>query len=108
MNTKQERFAREYVVDHNATQAAIRAGYSKNSAHVNGPRLLTNAEVQELVASLDESATEAVGLTTEWILNGLMQIAESGKTDSARVRAFELLGKHRGLFVDKVDTRRRH
>lgn len=47
LNPKQQRFVTEYLVDLNATQAAIRAGYSKKCANRNGPRLLSNAVIQE-------------------------------------------------------------
>jgi len=46
LTARQERFVDEYLVDLNATQAAIRAGYSAKSAHVEGSRLLTNAKWQ--------------------------------------------------------------
>ncbi len=49
MTPKQQRFAEEYVVDHNATQAAIRAGYSERTAKQQGSRLLTNVDVIEAV-----------------------------------------------------------
>ena len=45
MTPKQERFAQEYMIDLNATQAAIRAGYSAHTADVQGPRLLGNVGV---------------------------------------------------------------
>lgn len=49
LNPKQHRFAQEYLVDGNATQAAIRAGYSKASAHVQGCELLKNPKVAAAV-----------------------------------------------------------
>lgn len=49
---KRERFAREYVVDMNATQAAIRSGYSPKTAKAQGSRLLTYADVRKVVADL--------------------------------------------------------
>ncbi|MDX8348559.1 terminase small subunit [Cognatiyoonia sp. IB215446] len=44
LNAKQAQFAREYIIDFNATQAAIRAGYSKKTAGPQGARLLSNAK----------------------------------------------------------------
>ena len=63
-------FAREYVKDHNAKQAALRAGYSKHTAQAQGSRLLTYADVREEVARLEREAgdmaqIEAVKLLRE-------------------------------------------
>ncbi len=63
-------FAAEFLKDRNATQAAIRAGYSPRSAHVNGPRLLTDAEVAAYVdehtaAVLEESRTTVSNVLRE-------------------------------------------
>ena len=50
MTPKQQRFIEEYLVDHNATQAAIRAGYSPRTAPVQASRLLTNANMQNAIS----------------------------------------------------------
>lgn len=60
LNHKQKRFALEYRVDHNATQAALRAGYSSRGAETQGMRLLRNAEVQRLIAQHDEKVLAKV------------------------------------------------
>jgi len=49
LTSKQQMFCREYLVDINATQAAIRAGYSAKTADVAGPRLLGNVRVAECI-----------------------------------------------------------
>ena len=48
MTEKQKRFADEYLIDCNATQAAIRAGYSKNGAGQTGEKLLKNTEIKRI------------------------------------------------------------
>ena len=53
MNAKQRRFAQEYAVDHNATVAAIRAGYAEKAAKQTGHKLLQKPEVAQLVGKLD-------------------------------------------------------
>jgi phage terminase small subunit len=59
LNDKQAAFAREYAIDKNATQAAIRAGYSAKTAHSQGPRLLENVEVRaEIERTLAKSAAK--------------------------------------------------
>ena len=62
MNKRQERFAHEYSVDHNATQAAVRAGYSERTAAQSGARVLANVAVRQLVIKLDERKNAALGV----------------------------------------------
>ncbi len=58
LSPKQRLFAREYADDHNATQAAVRAGYSRHTAKQQGSRLLTNADVVALVSQHDAKRAE--------------------------------------------------
>jgi phage terminase small subunit len=58
-------FAREYLIDQNATAAAIRAGYSRNSAKQQGSRLLTKTDVQRFVQEGLERRVAKLELTTE-------------------------------------------
>jgi len=104
LNLKQRRFAEEYVVDHNATQAAIRAGYSEHTATEQGSRLLTNVHVQRWIADHTQKVTTRLELTAELVLGGLMEIALHGEREANRVRSFELLGKHLALFTDKLEV----
>lgn len=152
LNQKQERFAQEYVVDHNATQAAIRAGYSADTAVVQASRLLRNVHVLAIVEKLQAAQRERTGVTADTILFELLRIARSdlgqafdengnllpikeipedvrraisgvetfeefdghgadrvkiGETRKLKfwdkTRALELLGKHLGLYVERVD-----
>lgn len=91
-------------MDFNATQAAIRAGYSEHTARSQGQRLLTNVDIQEALAELQAEDATAVQLTREFVIEGLMEIATTGKVPSARVRAYELLGKHLALFTDRLEV----
>lgn len=75
LTPKQDRFCVEYVKDHNATQAAIRAGYAAKDADVQGPRLLGNVRVRERITALDKAVEEKVIVTKAEILNGLKNIA---------------------------------
>ena len=52
-NLKHQVFAKEYLVDRNATQAAVRAGYSEHTAKQQGSRLLTYVDVQDEIAALE-------------------------------------------------------
>jgi phage terminase small subunit len=78
MNAKQERFCQEYIVDLNATQAAIRAGYTENeeSAAVQGSRLLSDAKILERVDGLQREAAEAARVTGTFVLSKLVDVTE--------------------------------
>ena len=62
---KQKRFAQEYMIDQNATQAAIRAGYSMKSARISGSDNMSNYEVKRLIARKQEGLAEKVEMTLE-------------------------------------------
>ena len=126
---KQERFVVEYLVDLNATQAAIRAGYSKKTAQQQGSRLLSNVVIQDRVAVLRGEVSESTKLTVEGVLERLDEVARrclqaepvlDRKGDPVYVqtpngeevpaytfqaaganRALELLGKHLGAWVER-------
>jgi len=71
LNAKQARFVREYCVDSNGAQAAIRAGYSKNGANVTGSQLLAKPSISEAIHDLQdciahELQTEAVSILREY------------------------------------------
>lgn len=83
---RQRLFATEYLVDFNATQAAIRAGYSPRSAHVSGGRLLKYDSVAKLI---DEAIDKALGTQREQIrfrvLKELQEIAFADITEDVQV-----------------------
>ena len=68
MTEKQKRFADEYLIDLNATQAAIRAGYSKKTAYSQGERLLKKVEVEKYIQErMKQLASENVATEEEVI-----------------------------------------
>lgn len=83
LTNKQAAFVREYLVDFNATQAAIRVGYSPKTAYSQGARLLKNVEVLGAIQSHIMTAEEAMTRLTD-IARGdmadLMEITQSGFT----------------------------
>lgn len=99
MNAKRARFVTEYLKDSNATQAAIRAGYSKKTAGSQGHDLLKEPEI---AAAVSARAAKA-GMTADEVLNGLADVARTAEKDSDRVSALGLLGKHHRLFTDKLE-----
>lgn len=108
LTPKQDRFCREYVIDLNATQAAIRAGYSAKTANRTGCKLLSNAVISARIAEAVNEANKKAEVTSEEILANLAEIGRS-KADgeivknSDRIRAWELLGKYKTLWTEKVD-----
>ena len=108
LNDKQAAFVREYLVDFNATQAAIRAGYSKKTAGSQAHDLLKKPEVQAALSEGQKRLAEATETEAEWIRRRLKEEATDyteAASHSARVRALELLGKINGVF--EVDNRQK-
>lgn len=75
LTPNQQRFVDEYLVDLNATQAAIRAGYSAKTAHVQGTRLLGIARVSEAVAEAQKEREQRTRITADRVLQELARIA---------------------------------
>ena len=105
LTPKQQRFVDEYLVDLNATQAAIRAGYSAKTAGSIGQRLLKKVEIQAELAAAMAARGERTEITADYVLRRLKEEAEltgEGSSHSARIKALELLGKHQGMFADRL------
>ena len=146
MTAKEERFCEEYLVDLNATQAAIRAGYSVKTAYSSGQRLLKKVETRARIEELKALRSRRTGITAERVLEELAKISFVKATDvidvetakvkenatpedlacissvklkviptedgniverevklADKTKSLELLGKHLGLFTDKVN-----
>ena len=105
LTPKQDRFCREYVIDLNATQAAIRAGYSAKTASRIAAKLVVKSCIQKKVNELKTKVAKKAELTAEDVIKGIREIAElrvDGKLVklSDKLRAYELLGKHLTLFTE--------
>lgn len=72
LTAKRQRFVDEYLVDLNATQAAIRAGYSKKAARSCGQRLLTFADVAAAIAAKQKKVAEKLDLDATTVLRDLL------------------------------------
>ena len=79
MTPKQQRFVSEYLVDLNATQAAIRAGYAKSGASVEGVRLLSNAKVAAAVATAQAERSKRTEVTKDYVLATITETIERCK-----------------------------
>jgi hypothetical protein len=96
MTSRQRRFVDEYLLDLNATQAAIRAGYSAHTAEQQGSRLLGNAEIAQAVRGAQFARSERVQITQDDVLRGLQREATlTGEGSSHAARVSALAGIHR-------------
>ena len=100
---KQKRFCEEYLIDLNATQAAIRAGYSPKTAEQTASRLLRNVKVQEYIAKRQKELSRSTEVTQERVIRELALIAFSNATDYARVVEKKMKIEVNGVLVDALD-----
>lgn len=143
MTKKQKRFIEEYLIDLNATQAAIRAGYSPDTAKSIGSENLTKPDIQARIAKAMAERSKRTGVNADRVVMELAKIAfvnandvidtetatvkadalpeDTAAIQSVKVKTFgedglereikmadklkalELLGKHLGMFKDKVE-----
>lgn len=81
LTAKQQRFVEEYLVDLNATQAAIRAGYSAATAQEQSSRLLSNVMVSDAVTALKAKRSERTRIDADWLLTRLADEVEADLSD---------------------------
>jgi phage terminase small subunit len=131
MTSKQSRFVEEYLIDLNATQAAIRAGYSKKTARQIGSENLAKPDIQDAIAEAMSLRSDATNINAEWVLqnavavfqramqevtpvkhpkSGEQQYDEDGNAlfkfnAAAANRALEIIGKHVAVeaFKDRME-----
>ena len=146
LTVKQRMFVEEYLIDLNATQAAIRAGYSAKTADQQGSRMLANVKVQQAIAEHMAERSRRTGVNQDRVVLELAKIAFVRMTDvvdsngrikqdasaddlsciesikykesdnefggsverevkiASKMKALELLGKHLGMWNDKLDV----
>ena len=103
LTPRQTRFVDEYLIDLNATQAAIRAGYSAKNGNSIGPALLGKTHVLAAIAAAQAKRLERVTVTQDDVVKGLYTEAtdKADGSSSSRVAAWGLLGKHLNMFIDR-------
>lgn len=104
LTEKQKRFCEEYLIDLNATQAALRAGYKNSDV---GRRLVTKSHVSAYIEKLREEQQQRTEITADTVLGELAKIAAADGveiTGKEKIKALELLGKHLGLFQNGADN----
>ncbi|MES0444993.1 MAG: terminase small subunit [Desulfobacterales bacterium] len=131
LSRKQKLFVQEYLIDLNATQAAVRAGYSPKTATEQASRLLTHVKVSTAIQNSMNDRSERTGIDSDYVLSSIHDTVERCKQskpvtykngdpvlcetpdgkivpaysfDSGAVlKGCELLGKHLKMFTDKVE-----
>lgn len=122
LNEKQLMFCKEFLIDLNATQAAIRAGYSKKTAKEIGCENLTKPNIAAEIQKLMDSRSQRVEIDADYVLGGIKELTErciqaepvrdengtpTGEWKfevAGGFKGYELLGKHLKLFTDKVEV----
>lgn len=107
MTPKQEAFVREYLIDLNATQAAIRAGYSAKTAEQAGCRLLRDVQVSKRIVKAQEKVAERAQITVDDHLAQLKEIRDAALAEGkyAAAATCEMArGKVLGFYVEKVEV----
>ena len=110
LTEKQKRFCEEYLIDLNATQSYLRAGYKAKSndiACAEGSKLLRNPKVAEYIKELREEQAERTKITADKVLEELGVVAFDRNIRCIgrdKVKALELLGYHIGMFTEKVSV----
>lgn len=122
MTERQKRFCEEYLIDLNATQAAIRAGYSPRTAYSTGQRMLRNVEIKTYISEqLDRIHNENTadarevmeyltsvmrGTSSSHVLclcgEGEQAVIKKPPDEKEKLKAAELLGKRYGIFTDRL------
>ena len=103
LTAKQKMFVANYIVDLNATQAAVKSGYSVKTAQEQSSRLLSNVMIQEAIQGQMEARAQRTLVTADYVINGIKSVADNTEKDADRLKAYELLGKHLKLFTDKTE-----
>lgn len=124
LKDRQERFCREYIIDYNATQAAIRAGYSEKTARNIGAQNLTKLNILARVRELQKEQAERLCISSDWVVMQLVEVyrrcmqheevliwdyEEKKKVPSGEymfdskgaLNALEMIGKHLAMFDGK-------
>lgn len=103
LTEKQKRFCEEYLIDLNATQSAIRAGYKNGEI---GRQLITKNNVLQYIQKLRTEQSMRTEVTADRVVAELERIAfaETEITEKSKIKALEMLGKRVGIFDEKSQS----
>lgn len=103
MNARQRQFCEEYLIDLNATQAAIRAGYSEKYAHTNATKLLQITTIKAKIDELMAARAKRTEITQDRVLRELAIIAFSNAADYAAVVEEDAYIEIEGVLIKRLD-----
>ena len=110
LTVKQRTFIQEYLIDLNATQAAIRAGYSKKTAQQVGSQNLSKLVIQTAIQKAMKQRSERTGITATKILEAIAEIGFADFNEDIRasdkLKALELMARHLGMFDNIAKSQR--
>lgn len=105
LTDKQKRFVEEYLIDLNATQAAIRAGYTEKYANTNASKLLQNTTISQYIRERQKELSRKTEITQERVIKELALIAFSNNADYAHVIEKNMKVEVDGTLVDVLDEK---
>lgn len=121
LTPKQAQFVVEYLKDLNATQAAVRAGFSEHTATVQGSQLLAKPHIRAAIDAAKAGRVERTKIDADYVLAGIQRVTERCEQAvpvidelgtptgeyrfeaSNALRGYELLGKHLAMFKDRIE-----
>lgn len=103
LTDKQRKFCDEYLIDLNATQAAIRAGYTEKYANTNASKLLQNTTISQYIGERQKELSHKTEITQERVIKELALIAFSNNADYAHVVEKKMKAEVDGALVDVLD-----
>ena len=104
MNSKQAKFCQEYIKTTNATQSAIKAGYSKRTAKSIGQRLLTFVDIKNYINELQENIKKTDIMTAQERMIYLSDlIMDNNIRPSDKLKAMDILNKMTGEYTQKIN-----
>ncbi|WP_289024344.1 terminase small subunit [uncultured Salegentibacter sp.] len=108
LTPKQQKFISEYLVDLNATQAAIRAGYSESGARTEGARLLANANIQQKIQEEREKAAERNKISVDECVGILANLARFDIAEiydsNGNLKSLDQIPKAHRMAIEGLDT----
>lgn len=103
LNDRQKKFCDEYLIDLNATQAAIRAGYTDKYANTNANKLLQNTTIAEYISKRQKDREKRTEITQDMVLREIANIAFSNIADYVKVVEKEAQFEFEGKMIPLYD-----
>jgi len=106
LSDRQRVFCEEYLKDLNATQAAIRAGYTTKNAKQVAFQLMENQAIRIAIDGLRAERSKGTDVTKDFVLRGIQKAirqAEDANNMNAMLRGYELLARHLGMFIERTE-----